>query len=243
VHQGALVNGEARPDADVAARVAVRTDAIQGSRIALPATDHSTSSQDLGDVCRLRSSSFGGFESSLGLSLEDLAGVLDSAARGQTWPSDLKPEGRTVRFTRMVVFANHVHRLRQGIYDYDQEACALVSRHDGDCSFELQSRYFLQNYNLEQAAAGIVIVGPVQRMLHAYGNRGIRVLNAEVGLVAQHIYMACAGRRTGCGALLGFDNVAINELAGIGGDETSLLLLMVGPQVVKPVAFDYRIGW
>ena len=92
--------------------------------------------------------------------------------------------------------------------------------------------YFLQNYNLEQSALVIAVVGNLETMFTTFGNRGLRVLNGAVGMAAQRAYLAAASLSIGCGAILGFSNRALNGILALeGSDETALLLLLVGHQV------------
>jgi hypothetical protein len=54
--------------------------------------------------------------------------------------------------------------------------------------------------------------------------------------------MATTAVSVGCGAVLGFDNIALNGLLGLDGtDQTSLLLLLVGPQRKQHGRFAYQL--
>jgi SagB-type dehydrogenase family enzyme len=171
-----------------------------------------------------------------------LAAVLRYAAAAQRYDGDAKQDAPRTNFTRLMFFANHVQGLPAGVYSYDTAGDCLRTVREGEHALELQRRYFLENYNLEQAAVVFAVVGRIERMLQVFGNRGARILNAEVGLVAQHIYMAATAVGVGCGAVLGFDNIALNGLLGLDGtDQTSLLLLLVGPQRKQHGRFEYQL--
>ena len=76
----------------------------------------------------------------------------------------------------------------------------------------------------------------------AFGGRGYRVLNSEVGAVAQTAYPPRPRCGVGCGAVLGFDNIAIDEAVGLdGGDERTFLFLLLGHERTDPADFDYRL--
>ena len=93
----------------------------------------------------------------------------------------------------------------------------------------LQRLYALDNYNMTQVAAVLVISGFLDEARETYGDRGYRMLNLEVGAVAQTAYLAAAATGIGCGAVLGIDNVAVDELLGIGpSGENSLLFVLLG---------------
>ena len=78
--------------------------------------------------------------------------------------------------------------------------------------------------------------------LELFGSRGYRVLNFEVGAVAQTAYVASCAAGVGCGAVLGFDNVAIDESVGLDRtDERTFLFLLLGHERSDPADFDYRL--
>jgi nitroreductase len=106
----------------------------------------------------------------------------------------------------------------------------------------LQWNYFLRNYNLEQAAATIAVIARPHAVIEALGDRGYRLSNADVGAMAQALYVGAAAARIGCGAVLGFDNVAIAEALRIDDtDEWPLLLVMIGNERAGKPTFDYRL--
>ena len=185
---------------------------------------------DLGTVVRSRRSSFGGFTSAPPLPLDELGTLLAAGATAGAAGTDIKPDG--ARLTRLFVLANRVDGLPPGGYAHDPDGHRLLrvlDETEQPMGELLQRHYLLTNYNTEQAAAVIVITGRVEPMLAGYGNRGYRMLNSEVGAVAQAGYLAAAALGVGCGAVLGLDNIAIDALLGIGTvppppDETAPLL-------------------
>lgn len=241
VHRSALLTEEPRPAA-AAMAAAQCAELSDGARLPLPAATPELLEKDLLAVFMKRSSSWGRMTSHPQMEYRQVATMLRYATAAQGYLSDIKSDSMQPRFTRLMLFANHLDDVPAGIYAHDADHDCLRTVRDGDASFELQRRYFLENYNLEQAACVVAIVGRVEGMLKVYGNRGLRILNAEVGLVAQSLYMATAAMSVGCGAILGFDNVALNRLLGLeGSDQTSLLLLLIGPQRAEQGRFDYRL--
>src|SRR5690606_25268794 len=138
----------------------------------------------------------------------------------------------------LMVFANHVQGLERGTYLYDAACHALDVVRQEDVSTFLQSRYFLQNYNLSETAAVIAIAGNPEKMLSLFGNRGYRILNAEVGYLTHSLYMAATAISIGCGAALGFDNIAMDEKLNLEGDGwRTIIYIMVGPERPLQAAF------
>jgi SagB-type dehydrogenase family enzyme len=182
------------------------------------------------------------------LELWQLGTVLDVAAKARNYRSDLTPDVEPAGWTRLSVLINHVAGLAPAGYRYDPGGHALhrvePAVPDGQWSaFLRRAAAALLNYNLDQAAAIVVISGRLDAMLSSYGARGYRVLNAEAGSVAQATYLAATALDLGCGAVLNLDNVAINEALGFDHtDERSLLYLLIGGDRDGRADLDYRLG-
>jgi nitroreductase len=184
-----------------------------------------------------RRSSFGRFSAHRPLAAEDLAALLDAATTGARSHSTATG---TAPLTRTAVFVQHVAGLRAGPYLHDPEAQSLIPLAEPAPHPFLQRAYTLNNYNLEQAAAVLIPLGRPHAAVAAAGPRGYRLLNAEVGAVAQSVYLAAAALGTGCGAALGFDYEALRRALApaLGPDTWPLLLLMAGHERPDPPGFD-----
>lgn len=242
VHAASLVGSTPRPPASAAGP---RPAAELGAAVELPASRTEPFAGDLADLLRARRSSFGGFTSAPPLGLDQLATLLGCGAAGAAVGTDVKPAGQ--RLTRLFVLANRVAGLPTGGYAYDPDGHRLHRVLDPaePTGALLQRHYLLTNYNTEQAAAVIAISGRLAPMLAGFGNRGYRMLNSEVGAVAQTCYLAATALGVGCGAVLGLDNVALDDLLGIGpehgDDERTLLFLLLGPERTDPADLDLRL--
>jgi hypothetical protein len=193
----------------------------------------------LGGALRRRHSSFGCFTAQPPLPLEKLGALLAAGQAGQVLNTDAREAGRGPSLARLAVFANHVEGLPGGAYDYDARAHALSPIAGEPPSPFLQWQYFLNNYNLEQAAAVITVVVRPAAVVSAIGDRGYRLVNAEVGAVAEAVYLAAAAAGTSCGAALGFDNVSLAERLGLtAADEWPALLLLVGDDRADRADFE-----
>jgi SagB-type dehydrogenase family enzyme len=190
-------------------------------------------------VCRRRSS-FGAFVTRPPLSLEEAGTVLAGAASAQRYTADVKASDAPL--TRLYLLANRVGGLPSGTYAYEAGGHRLHPIRERELGTFLQRAYYLSNYNLDQAAAVIAISANLDSALALYGARGYRILNAEVGAVAQTAYVAASAARVGCGAVLGFDNIAIDEAVGLDrADERTFLFLLLGHERADPADFDYRL--
>lgn len=242
IHLSALLDDEPPPPAAQVTRTHCQAPPRVTGRIMLPPPASGLLDKDLRQVFLDRSSSWGKMVSWPELEFEKLAALLRYVGDQMDYVCDVKRETPATRFTRLMLLVNHVQGVPNGVYSYNPAQDCLETVREENVSVELQRRYFLPNYNLEQASLVFAIVGSVERMLQTFGNRGVRILNAEVGQMAQHIYLATAALSIGCGAALGFDNIALDRLLGLEAtDQNSLLILLAGQQRQEQGSFDYRL--
>ncbi|HXR66130.1 MAG TPA: SagB family peptide dehydrogenase [Ktedonobacteraceae bacterium] len=241
-HQSTLIDDEARPESRAAYRAACDEFARGEEKIILPAPSVDLLGMDILTAFRHRRSSFGRFSNAQPLSLERFATMLHFASVSCNYGSDLKGADGSPHFTRLLAFVRNIQGVTPGAYAYDGQRHCLWSVAQQDFSAFLQEHYFLQNYNMSEIAALLVIVGKPEQMLELYGNRGYRVIQAEVGLVAQSVYMAATALSFNCGAALGFDNVALNQALNLQEQERSFLFLLIGNgPMVESADFRYPL--
>ncbi|MGW3493809.1 SagB family peptide dehydrogenase [Streptomyces sp. NPDC001020] len=239
VHRAVLADRRERPGPSVARRL-VPIPPAGGEDVELPEPLTDRLGRDIGETLRSRRTSFGSFTRSRPLRLDELATVLAGTVAGQRYLSDVVPD--EVGLTGLYVLANRVTGLPSGTYRYDGAGHRLRVVREMPLAEKLQRSYYLSNYNLEQVGAVLAISGRWRSTLDAYGSRGYRVLNSEVGAVAQTAYTAAAALDVGCGAVLGFDNIAIDEAVGLDdGDERTFLFLLLGHERADSADFDYRL--
>lgn len=242
VHRQALVEDAPRPSPEsILVARAVELD-VSGVRVGLPEPAAELLGGGVIEAFRGRQSSFGRFSSHQPVSLGQLTNMLHFASVSRRYRSDLKREDGTPELSRLMVIANHVEGLKRGAYSYDHDGRCLWTLHDGDLTGFLQRSYFLQNYNLHECAAVIALVAAVDPMIDTVGSRGYRIVNLEIGLVVQSIYLAASGMGIGCGAILGLDNINMNSILGLAGsDQDTLLFVMIGNQTTSHANYDFRL--
>lgn len=227
IHSDTLTGAARRPDAHAltSARVLPPRSAER-----IPLEPAGFGEARLADALGNRRSSFGGFSDVRPLSQGELSTLLTAAEAGAALPCDLSPaEDQRLGLVKFGVFVNHVEGVEPGSYEYDPDQSALAPVKAGHCGTFLQRNYFLNNYNVEQAAAVIVPVIRGDAVIDSVGPRGYRLINALTGAVAQAVYTAAAGLGIGCGAALGFDNISYMEELGLTETrEMPLLMLMAG---------------
>ncbi|MFJ9914909.1 SagB family peptide dehydrogenase [Actinacidiphila glaucinigra] len=239
VHRAVLDDRRARPDPAVARRL-VPLPRELGGEVELPRPLDGRLGTDLGEVLRRRRTSFGSFVGSRPLGLDELATVLAGTVSAQRYTADAVPEDAGL--TGLYVLANRVAGLPAGSYRYDAGGKRLQVVRQGPIAGTLQRSYYLSNYNLEQVGAVLAISGRWRSTLEAFGSRGYRVLNAEVGALSQTAYTVAAALGVGCGVVLGFDNIAIDEAVGLdGSDERTFLFVLLGHERTDRADYDYRL--
>jgi SagB-type dehydrogenase family enzyme len=188
-----------------------------------------------------RASASGRLRSTPPLRIDALASVLRHAAHRRDYPCDLGGPGGAP-FTRLVLLAQHVHGLAPGTYDYDEERHALTLVREGAHSRELQEISTATLYNWEQAAAVLVVVARISDALATYGNRALRIVNADVGTIAQRAYLACTALGAGVGASLGYPNAVVDGFVGLeAGVESAMILVAFGNQTPDASAFRSHV--
>ncbi|MDX3235344.1 SagB family peptide dehydrogenase [Streptomyces sp. ME03-5709C] len=239
VHRAVLDDRRPRPDPAVARRL-VPLPRELGGEVELPRPLAARLGTDLGEVLRGRRTSFGSFVGSRPLGLDELATVLAGTASAQRYTADVVPEDAGL--TGLYVLANRVAGLPAGSYRYDAGGRRLQVVRQEPIAGTLQRSYYLSNYNLEQVGAVLAISGRWRSTLEAFGSRGYRVLNAEVGALSQTAYTVAAALGVGCGVVLGFDNIAIDEAVGLdGSDERTFLFVLLGHERTDRADYDYRL--
>jgi SagB-type dehydrogenase family enzyme len=210
--------------------------------LSIPSTSHKIISSDFGSLLAHRQTSWGMFRREPALEAEVLERVLEFVAYGVHYNSDLYRRRVALPSLRIALMAQNVANLQQGVYDYNFEDARPSRRNDWVSRSSMQSIYSLTNQNIDQVSAVLVMVGRLDAVLGTLGGRGIRVMNAEVGMAAQRAYLASAALSIGCGAALGFDAYRVSEILDLDNDmEMPLLLIFIGHRCDEVFAYDFAL--
>jgi SagB-type dehydrogenase family enzyme len=197
---------------------------------------------DMYSVFERRESSAGRLRREPPLELAALEQILQFATNSTQYKADLYGCHVALPSVRLSIIARNVQGLQAGAYDYCVSTARLLAQGIGRAEEFQQSAYFLPNYNLNQMAALLVVIGRFEVVLSSFGARGIRVLNAEAGMLTQRVYLASSALSLGCGVVAGFDAQQINRVAGVDGKvEIPLLLVFLGHQPRSALAYDFRL--
>ncbi|MEU4424449.1 SagB family peptide dehydrogenase [Actinoplanes sp. NPDC024001] len=228
VHRATMLG--ALPAPDPAGEPPATVTAAVGAGIALSEPAGPWPAEPVGELLPRRRSSFGQFAGTA-LGTDQLGALLRLTTRAGGYRGDTVPDRARTGWTRLSVLANHVAGLPAGGYRYEPSTATLHPAGPGrDWAGVLAAvGADLTNYDLGATAAVLVISGRPDAMLRAYGPRGYRLLNAEVGTVAQAGCLAAAAIGVGCGAVLNLDHPAVDDVLGFPGtDERSVLCLLIG---------------
>lgn len=154
------------------------------------------------------------------------------------------PNPRGTSCVRACVLALRVDDLSRAAYQYHRTSNQLEKIGDWSGTAELlQTLYWMPNYNLDQVAAVIAIIGATKAASEAWGTRSIRTINMAAGALAQRLYLACAALSLGCGVVFGFNVAMTSDLFRLPEqEEHPLLLAFVGPRSPSAAAYDFRIS-
>lgn len=237
-HRATIVGATERPDPALVATAAATPPRV-ATATPLPAA--LPLSVEVREALRTRRSSFGRFTAARPLGADVLGTVLDAGIAGAALRCDVSdPDG--LRLTKLYAFVNHVTGVAPGCYEFDPGRRALLAVAQGEQGTFLQRNYFLDNYNVEQSGAVLVVTTRTAGLMDAVGQRGYRLANAVVGAAAQAVYTACAALGVGCGAALGFDNISyIDRLGLTDTDEVPLLMIMIGNERPGVANFHYEL--
>jgi SagB-type dehydrogenase family enzyme len=177
------------------------------------------------------------------LGYDDVEAIISFAFFGAAYAADVYASVRGLSLLRVELFARGVDGLVPGRYRYDDSTAQLVFRPSGAVDTSAGHPYVSNHQNVDQAPVVLVLIGRLREAVHQLGQRGVRVMNAEAGMFASRVYLACAVWSLGCGAALGFDAAALNAILDLDiRDEVPLLVIPLGPRRPRAIAFDFQLA-
>jgi len=174
--------------------------------------------RDLGETIQRRGSTrrFGPAP----LSPLELGAALWASARPIAWDV---PSGLVERF----VVVNAVTGVAPGAYRYEPARHALELLKGGD--FRQESAYLCLEQPLGgEAAAVIYFLAPVDRLLHAFGDRGYRLANLEAGLAGGRAYLAAYALGFGASGLTFYDRLVAEFFAPAAAGLDAIFVVALG---------------
>ena len=127
------------------------------------------------------------------------------------------------------LLVNRVEGLAPGVYRFlaIEHKLALVTS-DPEMNERLTAAC-LQQKQVAHSAVTFIWVAVVPRMYWRYGERGYRYLLLDAGHVCQNLYLAAEAIRCGACAIDAFEDVPVNTLLGLDGeDQFAIYLASVG---------------
>ncbi len=199
---------------------------------------------DLPSAALSRESCWGGLRASPAMTAGELAQCLSFTLDRGEYRSDLyiKPDSLS-GCVKLQLMIRHVEQIPRAVYGYCERTRTLYEVNDfAPTPVELQSLYLMENYNLEQAAVVVAIIANSSTATAAWGDRSLRIVNAEAGLMAQRLYLACSSLKLGCGVVLGFDMRKACTIFKVHPQNDAILLLaFIGHRSKPALAYDFRV--
>jgi SagB-type dehydrogenase family enzyme len=129
-----------------------------------------------------------------------------------------------------VAFCAHgVDGIRDGAYRYHPETHSVTLVRPGDHRLRLQQGMPIPTVNLFQVPLCFHLVGSLEDVLAAYGTRGYRMLQMEVGMVLQRLLLSAAALGMNGHPLLGYDERVCDDTYHLSShEETCLIQVPVG---------------
>jgi SagB-type dehydrogenase family enzyme len=188
-----------------------------------------------------RETSMGRFRRAPAIEKGALDSILEFSTRGCSYVADVYEDHAWLPSLDVTAILRNVQHMQDGVYDYDFSNARLSPHKTARMPTSLQSIYFLKNYNVDQVSALLVVSARFETVFAAFGGRGLRVVNAEAGILTQRMYLASTALSVGCGVILGFDSQQIRDITAMGPGSTPVLVIFLGHQVAKAFAYDFRI--
>jgi SagB-type dehydrogenase family enzyme len=162
------------------------------------------------------------------IGLGDLSQIL-WAAQGITGVGGVRaaPSAGATYPLEVYAVVARVSGVAAGIYKYQPAGHALLMTHEGNV-FEKLATACLGQGCVRDAAAVIVLAAVHERTTKAYGKRGIRYVDNEVGHVAENVHLQAVALGLGTVAVGAFNDAAVEMALRLGPEEKAMYLVPVG---------------
>ncbi|PEU19229.1 MULTISPECIES: SagB/ThcOx family dehydrogenase [unclassified Bacillus (in: firmicutes)] len=210
---------------------------LTGEYTYLPESIHKV--ENIIRVIRNRHSSFEGIRK-ITISQSELSTYLKAAT--SYFRSDISSNG-ILQNTILYCSIQDVEGLKNGIYQYDIDKHRLQLVCEGDFRADLQETLTVPIVNnIWQTSICFFVVGNYNQIFSKYGDRGYRLLNMEVGLQMQRLYLTASYLNHGCHTTTGFLIDRVNEILCLKGtDLSAMAFILVGGKVPSPLHHSFTI--
>lgn len=123
------------------------------------------------------------------------------------------------------VLVNRVEGLDPGLYRYLAIDHQLVRLDAPTDITEQVTTACLQQNQIRTSAATFIWVAVLARMRFRYGQRGYRYMHLDAGHVCQNLYLAAEAIDSGVCAIAAFNDVELNTVLGLDGEEQFVIYL------------------
>ncbi len=130
--------------------------------------------------------------------------------------------------------------LTPGAYEWMQQTSQLCHRPIHPVT-NWQQTYSMDNYNVDESASVLFVAGDVSAALREFGPAGYRVLNLNVGRLAQRAYLAAAALNLSAGVVLGVRGKTVKRMLNLPDSENVFLAIYVGPAQPSVELFNFRL--
>jgi SagB-type dehydrogenase family enzyme len=149
------------------------------------------------------------------------------AAQGITsdWGGRTSPSGGALYPLEIFLLAGEVKGLDAGVYRYEPGKHAITQTKKGDLRQKV-TEASLDQEEILNAPASIIICAVYERTMGKYGERGIRYVHMEVGSAGENIYLQAESLGLGTVFIGAFEDEEVKQTLGI--EEEPLGIMPVG---------------
>jgi SagB-type dehydrogenase family enzyme len=193
----------------------------------------------LPEVLLKRRSAWGSMRSAAPLPAAQLKALLGFMTRHGGAANAVADDPVPAGSVELLLQSLNVQELATGGYrwDPDEARCEAISQSSPRA---WQSTYGMLNYNLDEAVCLVFVTGDLDKMIERHGERGYRVLNARIGMMAQLAYSAAAALSLDCGIVLGMRAQRVKQLLELPPSRDVMLAIYLGGSTATSESFDFN---
>jgi SagB-type dehydrogenase family enzyme len=159
--------------------------------------------------------------------LPELSQLLWAAQGNNRHGGRTAPSAGALYPIELYVVAGKVEGLAEGLYRYRIGTHALLGLNDASLQSALASAALDQD-QVKDAAAVIVVAGVVERTAVKYGKRALRYVHMEVGAVIENVCLQVAALGLATVFVGAFDDGRVKRLLDLPADASPFALLPIG---------------